>query len=210
MACASGKWDHLVLKRWPHYLVLPVLLYCIKEKWLSGSVLLFFMFFFRSPDRITVNREPGALYSPADGLIMNIDSENENHVVRIYLSIADVHVQYAPTAAVVKEQRYKKGEFNVAYLMEKSIFNERLETNFQTMDTDCTVKVVQIAGQIAQRIESFVKKGDLLDAGCKIGIIKFGSRVDMYFPKSKYNIVAHVGEHVVGGESLLGRGNPPF
>jgi phosphatidylserine decarboxylase len=216
--CEPGKWDHLIVTHWPHYLALPLFLLYINEKLLSICILSFFLFFFRSPDRrpmLHAGTTRNNLYSPADGTVMNVRQEKNRNIIEIFLSVADVHIQYAPAAATVSHQRYKKGKFNAAYIMEKSKYNERLETDFIVTENKAVVTVVQIAGQLAQRIESWIKKGDTVLPGCKIGIIKFGSRVDISFPRDIYGTVAvQKGQHVTGGRTLLNGGpvprRPPF
>jgi phosphatidylserine decarboxylase len=202
MKCSNGQsWDHLLLRLYPRYLLLPIMLYKINQKTLALCITIFLFAFFRSPDRTPqLKGEGNVIHSPADGLVMKMDKDlNGNHVVCIYLSIADVHVQYSPADCTILAQRYKKGQFNIAYIMEKSQYNERLETDLLLENGDKLI-VVQIAGQIAQRIVSFVKPGDVLSTGCRLGMIQFGSRVDIHIPK-KYVLTVKEGDRVVAAQS---------
>lgn len=199
--CSNGVWDHLLVKRWPHYLTFPVMLYFIGYQKSAIIVTIAFFVFFRSPNRYPLKYDKNVLYSPADGVVMEVKRMQDRYIICIFLSVTNVHVQYSPTRCKVIAKRYKRGEFNVAYIMEKSDLNERLETDLQT-DTGDNISVVQIAGQVAQRIESFVKTNDILDVGCRLGVIKFGSRVDLHVPLS-YKILTKKGEVVVGGISQL-------
>ena len=192
--CSNGSLDHLILTRYPHYLLLPLMLYMIGQIKLSVATFLFTFYFFRSPDRKrTTAAVDTDILSPADGKVLHIYETQDHHVVVIYLSPLDVHVQYMPIDGEIFAQRYKKGEFNMAYILEKSNLNERLETDILTQ-TGNVISVHQIAGQVAQRIESYVKKGDRFNHGCKLGIIKFGSRVDVYVPKNRYVPVVSKGQ----------------
>lgn len=194
--------EHLILKRYPYYLLLPIMLYIINEKLLSISILILLSIFFRSPPRSPKLFKIGTLYSPADGNIMSIRKVKGFNIVCIFLSIFDVHVQYAPANCQVVDQRYKPGEFNLAWILEKSDFNERLETDLLIEDTKEVVTLVQIAGQLAQRIDSFVKKGDKMRVGCKFGMIHFSSRVDIYIPDT-YQLKVALGQNVIAAKSEL-------
>lgn len=194
--------SYLLLKKWPHYLFLPLMLFYINQKYLAVVIFFMFLYFFRSPTRLVKNQNFGDLMSPADGIIMRImDLPDKQRVVSIYLSITNVHVQYSPCNGIIKSQSYKKGKFNLAYILEKSDFNEKLTTNILS-EANLSVSVVQIAGQVAQRIESFVKINDVVKIGQKIGVIKFGSRVDVYFP-SFMKLDCKLGDVVKAGKSKI-------
>jgi phosphatidylserine decarboxylase len=144
------------------------------------------------------------LTSPADGIILSIIETDNNIQIAIFLSILDVHVQYSPCDGTIVAQRYKTGEFHPAYIMKKSRYNERMETDIMTADGNM-ITVIQIAGQLANRIETFVHKGMMVSRGCRLGIIKFGSRVDLIVPKNKYMLPKNIaiGKYVTAGETVL-------
>ncbi len=150
--------------------------------------LCFLLFFFR-PAGVSqgFNPAPDIISSPAQGTIQAIVKGPTETQISIYLSPLDVHVQYAPTAAKVLEQNYKKGTFHMAKFFEKSQYNERMETTFMT--THGPIRVAQIAGQLARRIESFVQPGQQLSAGEPFGMIKLGSRVDVFLPAGAVPLV---------------------
>ena len=111
------------------------------------------------------------------------------------MNIHNVHVQYAPLGGRVKSITHKAGEFHPAYFFEKSQYNERVETILETAVGD--IKVVQLAGQVARRIVSFLNVGEEIARGQPIGLIKFGSRVDMWIPSANINKI-----HVKEGDRL--------
>lgn len=149
----------------------------------------FLLFFFRpagvSPQ---FQSRPQTVHSPAQGTIQAIVKGSTETQISIYLSPLDVHVQYAPVDAKVLEQSYKKGTFHMAKFFEKSQYNERMETTFMTANGP--IKVAQIAGQLARRIESFVQPGQQLRAGEPFGMIKLGSRVDVFLPSGAVPLVS--------------------
>jgi phosphatidylserine decarboxylase len=148
----------------------------------------FLLFFFR-PAGISREFKASAemVYSPAQGTIQAIVKGPTETQISIYLSPLDVHVQYAPVTAKVLEQNYKKGTFHAAKFFEKSQYNERMETTFMTAHGP--IRVAQIAGQLARRIESFVQPGQQLAAGEPFGMIKLGSRVDIFLPAGAVPLV---------------------
>lgn len=148
----------------------------------------FLLFFFR-PAGIssTFQARPQTVHSPAQGTVLAISKGPTETQISIYLSPLDVHVQYAPVQAKVLEQSYKSGTFHMAKFFEKSQYNERMITTFMT--TNGPIKVAQIAGQLARRIESFVQPGQQLRAGEPFGMIKLGSRVDVFLPAGAVPLV---------------------
>ena len=147
---------------------------------LFAVALLGFLLFFFRPAGIPSGFQPPAntIVSPAQGKVLAV----EGNRISIYLSPLDVHVQYAPIDAKVIGQLYKPGEFNAAHFFEKSSYNERLETSLMT--SQGPMKIVQISGQLARRIVSFLEPNQQLRAGEPIGLIKLGSRVDVYLPST--------------------------
>jgi phosphatidylserine decarboxylase len=156
---------------------------------LAAIGLCFLLFFFRPAGvSSTFAASPETIYSPAQGTIQAVIKGPTETQISIYLSPLDVHVQYAPTTAKVLEQSYKTGTFHAAKFFEKSQYNERMETTFMTANGP--IRVAQIAGQLARRIESFVQPGQQLSAGEPFGLIKLGSRVDVFLPAGAVPLVS--------------------
>ena len=169
-------------------------------------------YFFRDPDRVSINNNK-YLVSPADGLISNISEvsgpnelnlENKTFTkVSIFMNVFNCHVNRTPIAGSVDEIFYKPGKFLNASLDKSSEENERNYYKIKTINGD-EIIIVQIAGLIARRIVCEVHKEQKLNQGEKIGMIRFGSRVDIYFNKKK-ELLAKVGQNVVAGESLIAK-----
>ena len=169
---------------------------------------IYIFYFFRDPNRIIPLDD--FIVSPADGTITYIgetnnplDIENNNEVytkVSIFLSIFDVHVNRMPLEGTIKEIKYIPGKFINATLDKSSEQNEK--NIIKISDGTYNYFVVQIAGLIARRIVCNVNKNQDLKKGERIGIIKFGSRVDLYLPKSNKVLVSK-GQKVLGGETII-------
>jgi phosphatidylserine decarboxylase len=177
--------------------------------WAVPAVLLaaFFLWFFRDPDRVIPN-EPGALVSPADGKITAVMPVTENGVSRlrisIFLNVFDVHVNRSPISGIIRELRYQKGKFGNAM---NAASAEQNEQNVVTVEGEGqTVVFKQIAGLLARRIVFNKRVGDHLQRGERVGLIKFGSRVDVFFDGSAA-IAVNVGDRVKGGSSVLAHWN---
>ena len=168
-------------------------------------------YFFRDPDRVSINNNK-YLVSPADGLISNISEvsgpnelnlENKTFTkVSIFMNVFNCHVNRTPIAGSVDEIFYKPGKFLNASLDKSSEENERNYYKIKTINGD-EIIIVQIAGLIARRIVCEVHKEQKLNQGERIGMIRFGSRVDIYFNKKE--LLAKVGQNVVAGESLIAK-----
>jgi phosphatidylserine decarboxylase len=160
----------------------------------------FVAFFFRDPDRY-YQGAPGEVVSPADGKVVLIRKEGDQEVLSIFLSVFDVHINRAPVGGKVTSVEYHKGKFLAAWDERASIENER---NSITMDHQgVAVRFVQIAGLIARRIVCWIQPGAVLQRGDRIGLIKFGSRVDVLLPPgSKWKVKS--GQRVKGGETVIG------
>jgi len=166
-------------------------------------------YFFRDPDRISINDDK-YLVSPADGLITNVtDSsgpielglENKSYKkISIFMNVFNCHVNRTPVAGTVEEIFYKPGKFLNASLDKASEENERNYYKIKSA-TGEEIIIVQIAGLIARRIVCEVKINQNLKQGERIGMIRFGSRVDLYFNNKK--MLAQLGQNVVAGESLI-------
>ncbi len=135
--------------------------------------------FFRIPVIKVVNDE-NAIVAPSFGRIQKIMKIDNQIYISIFLSVFDPHIQYVPYNGLLLSQIYKKGTFRAAFLWEKSTFNERMIHNFETRVG--TISVVQIAGMIARTIIPFIFAKKDVKKGEQIGMIKFGSRVDIIVP----------------------------
>ena len=161
---------------------------------------LFCLYFFRDPDR-NIPDGPVAV-SPADGKVVGIIGDGagaECTRISIFLNIFDVHVNRAPIAGRIASVEYTKGQFLVASRELASSQNER---NTVTIAGDSSVRFAQIAGLIARRIVFYKKVGDNVAKGERVGLIKFGSRVDIFFGP-EWEIKVRPGERVSGGSSIL-------
>ncbi|PYT92978.1 MAG: phosphatidylserine decarboxylase family protein [Acidobacteria bacterium] len=167
-------------------------------------VLALFVFsFFRDPDRV-IPAGPGAIVSPADGRVVVV-TEEENAArpgqrVSIFLAIWNVHVNRAPASGTIAKMNYRPGKF-LAAMRERASFEN--EQNVFTLSTESGEMVFkQIAGLIARRVVSWKKAGEQVARGERIGLVRFGSRVDVWLPKGA-EILVKVGENVKGGSSLI-------
>jgi phosphatidylserine decarboxylase len=178
--------------------------------WLLVLAALYIAYFFRDPDRVTPLRE-GLIIAPADGRISSVETVlppaelglgPERRVrVSTFLSVLDVHITRAPVAGRIERSLYVPGAFVNAALDKASEENERRGIIIKRPDS-MEIAVVQIAGLIARRIVAFVHEGDTVGVGERIGLIRFGSRVDVYLPPGKSALVS-VGQIAVGGETVL-------
>jgi phosphatidylserine decarboxylase len=178
------------LTAWPY--AIPVLL--------LGA---FCLWFFRDPER-QIPQTPGAVVSPGDGKVTDVSVVTANGVsqnrISIFLSVFNVHVNRSPIAGVIREVRYQRGKFLNAMAANSAEENEQ---NIVTVEGGGqTVIFKQIAGLIARRIVFNGQVGDQVERGQRIGLIKFGSRVDVLMDPSA-NIQVKVGDRVQGGASVL-------
>ena len=178
--------------------------------WLLALVTAWVIYFFRDPARVTPLRE-GLIVSPADGRISSIEKvrppaelglgTDERVRISTFLSVFDVHINRAPVAGKIIRSVYIPGTFLNAALDKASEDNERralvIETPAGEQDG-----VVQIAGLVARRIVTFSREGDSVGAGQRFGLIRFGSRVDVYLPPNKIPLVG-VGQRAIGGETVF-------
>jgi phosphatidylserine decarboxylase len=178
--------------------------------WLLVVVALYIAYFFRDPDRVTPLRE-GLVVSPADGRVSSIERVRpppelgfgieERQRISIFLSVFDVHINRSPVAGRVSRSVYVPGAFINAALDKASADNERRALVVGMAD-GTEIGVVQIAGLIARRIVTFKDEGDTVAVGERFGLIRFGSRVDVYLPPGKTALVA-VGQLAIAGETVL-------
>jgi phosphatidylserine decarboxylase len=167
--------------------------------------------FFRDPDR-RCDREPPAaeeVLAPADGVVMvagepqpEVAPEGDWKQVSIFLSVVDVHVNRSPYRGHVASTSYRPGSFLAAYRKESAHRNERSEIWLQ--DGDRTVVFRQVVGVLARRIVTRVRPGDQLATGQRMGLMKFGSRMDVFVPRS-CTVPVTVGQRVRGGETVIAR-----
>ena len=167
-------------------------------------------YFFRDPERYSIN-DNKFLVSPADGLItessertgpVELQLENTTFTkVSIFMNVFNCHVNRTPIKGTVEEIYYKPGKFLNASLDKASEENERNYYKIKCSNSGEEIIIVQIAGLIARRIVCEVGRGQNLEQGERLGMIRFGSRVDMYFKNKK--ILAKIGQNVVAGESLI-------
>jgi phosphatidylserine decarboxylase len=163
----------------------------------------FVLFFFRDPER-RIPDAPGAIVSPADGWVLSVAEASLNGAkttrISIFLSLFDVHVNRAPIAGRIASAEYRRGRFLVASRERASRENEQNEITMEGEDTRVVFR--QIAGVLARRIEFWKKPGDILARGERIGMIRFGSRVEVFF-EPRFRARVKPGDHVRGGASIL-------
>jgi len=178
--------------------------------WIVVAVILVFLaffvfYFFRDPER-AIPSEPGALVSPADGRIVVVtEEENAGRVgkrISVFLAIWNVHVNRSPEAGTIAAMDYRPGKFLAAMRERASFENEQNAISLSTAAGEIVFK--QIAGLIARRVVCWKKPGDIVLRGERIGLVRFGSRVDMWVP-SGTEILVKVGDNVKGGSSVLAR-----
>jgi len=200
---------------WPLILVplgLAVVLFLLRWPWTGGVLLLlglFTAYFFRDPER-TVPADPRLVLSPADGKVIvagpapagNPIGEGA-HQVSVFLSIFDVHVNRAPVGGRISHVEYHEGEFLPAFQDKASLANEQNSVTIDDGAGGRRVTFKQIAGLIARRIVFKKRVGDAVAAGERVGMIKFGSRVDVFLPR-EVQLRVKRGDRVVAGESTLG------
>src|ERR1700758_5549235 len=194
-----------------YFYALPLIAVAVLLGWLTRPVwaiipcllALFFLWFFRDPER-TIPSDPGAVVSPGDGKVtdvspLTVGSEKRKRI-SIFLSVFDVHVNRSPIAGVIREVRYQRGKFLNAMARDCA---EQNEQNIVTVEGEgYTVVFKQIAGLLARRIVFNKQVGDAVQRGERIGMIKFGSRVDVLLDAAA-TLEVKVGDHVKGGSSVL-------
>ena len=191
---------------------IATLTFAILDCWFMATVLLVVLFlvlnFFRDPERV-VPQEPGVAVSPADGKVVKVQAMRDpltgedRTAVCVFMNVFNVHVNRMPVAGRVGRISYFGGKFLNASLDKASEDNERNALLIED-EGGRTWTVVQIAGLIARRIICWAEEGDSLARGQRFGLIKFGSRVDLYLP-SDYESAVRVGDKVFAGQSVLAR-----
>jgi phosphatidylserine decarboxylase len=177
------------------------------------ALTIFCLYFFRDPVRVTPKIADGVI-SPADGRIIVINEVTDERFfsgpclkISIFMNIFNVHVNRIPLAGTVKKISFKPGKFYSADKDKAALHNEYCALGLKT-SAGISYTVVQVAGLIARRIVCRAEPGDLLHAGERYGLIRFGSRLDLYLPVETRALVS-VGERVRAGETVLARIVPP-
>lgn len=189
---------------------------------LAGSILsVYFVYFFRDPERHPPT-DPLAIVAGADGVVAAIKQISENEItgieeirkatgqnqlfrngalrISIFLSLFDVHVNRAPISGKVTFLKYYPGKRYFTFTEKSSRYNQH-NAILINGSTQCLIH--QIVGPVARRVVAWLKSGQTISTGEKIGIMKFGSRLDMYFPKSDITVRIRVGDRVLAGESMV-------
>jgi len=189
-------------------LLLALIAFGLHWIWLGGVLIalgLFVLFFFRDPER-TPPADPDTIVSPADGRVMEIVEEardgKSGRRISVFLSIFDVHVNRSPVAGRITSIEYRSGKFYAAMRGRASEENEQNAFHVQTDRGEVVFK--QIAGWIARRIVCWKSPGDSLIRGERVGMIRFGSRMDIWLPEGTETLV-RPGQHVAAGSSPLAR-----
>lgn len=178
--------------------------------WMSFLATLFCIYFFRNPERFTPNND-SLVISPADGIVVSISRslppselnvEDEMTKISIFLSPFNVHVNRVPITGKVTSLQYNPGRFFNASLDKASAYNERQSILLEHANTGEHFCVVQIAGLIARRIVCDLEDNMEVKSGERFGIIRFGSRVDLYLP-TKYSVLVTEGSTMIGGETVI-------
>jgi len=196
-----------------YYFGLPLLLLggaAYLTQWTVVAVVLvclalFVFSFFRDPERV-IPKEAGAVVSPADGRVVVVTDEEDagrpGKRISIFLAVWNVHVNRSPAEGTITKLEYKPGKFLAAMREQASLENEQ---NVFTLSTDAGEMVFkQIAGLIARRVVSWKKAGERVARGERIGLVRFGSRADVWVPRDA-EILVKVGDNVKGGASVLAR-----
>ncbi len=189
--------------------VLTGIFWALSWLWVTGlfaGLFLFVTWFFRDPER-SIPEDPNAIVSPGDGKIVEIISEKDPLLdeaytrVSIFLNVFNVHVNRVPISGKIQATRYNPGKFFNAASHKASLDNE--QSAILLNNGHVTILVKQIAGLIARRIVCWAKEGDEYQRGQRFGLIRFGSRVDIFLPEGT-DIKVAIGDIVNGGSSIIG------
>ena len=174
---------------------------------IAGTLLLllaaFIFYFFRDPDRV-IPADAGAVVSPADGRVVVVTDEDNagrpGKRISVFLAIWNVHVNRSPAAGTITDVKYRPGKFAAAMRESASTHNEQNVIALATDSGEIIFK--QIAGLIARRVVCWKKVGDRVARGERIGLVRFGSRADLWLPRNS-ELLVKVGDHVKGGSSVV-------
>jgi phosphatidylserine decarboxylase len=194
------------------FTAVATLTFALLDCWFMATVLLVVLFlvlnFFRDPERV-VPQEPGVAVSPADGKVIKVETMpdpltgEDRTAICVFMNVFNVHVNRMPVAGRIARIAYFGGKFVNASFDKASTDNERNSLLIEDGDGK-TWTMVQIAGLIARRIICWGEEGDTLGRGQRFGLIKFGSRVDLYIP-TDYESTVRSGEKVFAGQTVLAR-----
>lgn len=204
--------------RFSAYFFIAAVLCFFVSTWLSILVFalsIWCLYFFRDPDRGS-DAADDDLLSPADGKVIfigdgalpteiGIKSPGPMQKISIFMNIVNVHVNRSIADGVIKHIVYMPGKFFNASFDKASEWNERNSFVLYVPKHETSVVFVQIAGLIARRIRCDVNEGDTVSRGQRVGIIRFGSRLDVYVPKDSYDVTLKVGQKTVAGETVIAK-----
>lgn len=191
----------------------------MRSRWMIGVAILYSVMvlsFFRGWRRSGVDPsymidDPNILYCPCDGVVKSVDVVEGHHIhIVIFLNVHNIHVQYAPADVIVKSIDHIPGSFHPAFMLQKSQYNERVEYVFHHRVFG-DILFSQIAGQLARRIKTFVRVGQHVKALSPIGLIKLGSRCDIYIPipaatgrdrRTELHVLAKINQRIHIGDQL--------
>lgn len=176
--------------------------------WILIAVPLIFMtifvcFFFRNPKR-EASPESDVIVAPADGRILAVEDAGDSTKISTFMSILNCHVNRVPVNGRVENVAYRPGSFFVASLDKASEQNEQNAVSMKD-EAGREIRIVQIAGLVARRIVCYLRKGVEAGKGSRLGLIRFGSRVDLFLPKGSARIEVKKGDRVRAGSSIIGR-----
>ena len=195
------------------FVLITFILFLIWELlgWIGAGLTIWCYYFFRDPERVTPKKE-GLIISPADGIVSLIEkaippaelgmADEALTRVSVFMNVFNCHVNRAPIAGQITEIAYRPGKFFNASLDKASIDNERNSLSIK-MNDGRQIAVVQIAGLVARRIMCFTAKGDKIQTGERFGLIRFGSRLDVYLPDGTDPLV-QLGQTMIAGETVIG------
>ena len=194
------------------FVVITIILFLVWQAlgWIGVVLTIWCYYFFRDPERVTPKKD-GLVISPADGIVSLIElavpppelgmADQELTRVSVFMNVFNCHVNRAPIAGQITEIAYRSGKFFNASLDKASVDNERNSLSIR-MEDGRQIAVVQIAGLVARRIVCFSAKGDKIQTGERFGLIRFGSRLDVYLPHGTDPIV-QLGQTMIAGETVL-------
>lgn len=179
---------------------------------ISAVLMIFFANFFRNPKRIVSTESPYDIVAPADGKIVVIEPVFEDEIlhreclqVSIFMSVTDVHANWYPFEGKVTHYQHQNGRYQAAFLPKSSKENERSSIVIKASVNGEEVLVRQIAGALARRIVTYAYRGKKCHLNEHLGFIKFGSRVDLYFPADSVEMCCKIGDHVNGNKHIIAR-----
>ena len=193
------------------YMYYPKIIFAIITM-ISALIMIFFAYFFRNPSRVVEIDDPGLVVAPADGTIVAVEPTTEHEhfgdqriQVSIFMSVFNVHANWYPVSGKVLKSIHHDGNHMVAYLPKSSTENERSTVVIET-PAKTQILLRQIAGALARRIVTYAHEGKDCHVNEQLGFIKFGSRVDLFFPMDT-EIFVKVGDKTTGNETIIARLN---